>query len=227
MTRNRVVIYISVFVLFVAAIFIKVQIIKKKSGEKVVSIDSEWKEHGVSVNVYKIAKRDMGSFRKISGILKTKRHVSATATYALRHQLQLGLSVKATLENGEEVAGVVSKISNKVDIDSGLYNVEIDFKKNLNAEIGSIVVSNIKVSSLSKIIKIPLDSIVEESGKKYCWIVKDKKAIKKEVVLGKKNGTFFEVLKGLKLNDLVVTDGKTGLKENALVRIYKTIGEMK
>jgi|GEM_PF-2251144 len=70
------------------------------------------------------------------------------------------------------------------------------------------------VTELRKVVTVPEEAVISKGGNRYVYVVEDQVAEKREVSLGKKLVGKFEVKRGLKEGDAVVTRGQQDLKED-------------
>ena len=59
------------------------------------------------------------------------------------------------------------------------------------------------------------------SGTYYVFVVKNNKALKREIKIGIKNDKFVEVLDGLTMGEIVVINGTGRLRSGSTVTIFK------
>jgi membrane fusion protein (multidrug efflux system) len=74
-------------------------------------------------------------------------------------------------------------------------------------------------SANSKALVIPEQALVPERDKQFVFAVRDNKAIKTEVVVGRRRPGDVEVVKGLQLGDLVVIEGTQKVRDGGPVRL--------
>lgn len=95
----------------------------------------------------------------------------------------------------------------KVD-DQDITMIKPGFKLLLEIEISSK-----KASSL------PIKAVVNEDGEKYVYVVKDKKAVRKEVKIGETTNKFIEIKSGVSSKDKVITNPTKNLTDGAEVTV--------
>ncbi|MCF6794684.1 hypothetical protein L1M59_00975 [Bacillus sp. ET1] len=117
-----------------------------------------------------------------------------------RHQQQ------ASAEAGNDAANQYP-IEVKVD-DQDITMIKPGFKLLLEIETSSK-----KASSL------PIKAVVNEDGEKYVYVVKDKKAVRKEVKIGETTNKFIEIKSGVSSKDKVITNPTKNLTDGAEVTV--------
>ncbi|MDH3337260.1 MAG: efflux transporter periplasmic adaptor subunit, partial [Gammaproteobacteria bacterium] len=75
------------------------------------------------------------------------------------------------------------------------------------------------------VLQVPRNAILEESTQTSVFVVEDNKAIRKVVQTGYSDKGMVEITSGLTDDDLVVTVGQIGLKDDSAVTIINTDGQ--
>ncbi|MDU9694541.1 MULTISPECIES: efflux RND transporter periplasmic adaptor subunit [Priestia] len=113
---------------------------------------------------------------------------------------------QASAEAGNDAANQYP-IEVKVD-DQDITMIKPGFKLLLEIETSSK-----KASSL------PIKAVVNEDGEKYVYVVKNKKAVRKEVKIGETTNKFIEIKSGVSSKDKVITNPSKDLTEGAEVTV--------
>ncbi|AVX06965.1 efflux RND transporter periplasmic adaptor subunit [Bacillus sp. Y-01] len=113
---------------------------------------------------------------------------------------------QASAEAGNDAANQYP-IEVKVD-DQDITMIKPGFKLLLEIEASSK-----KDSSL------PIKAVVNEDGEKYVYVVKDKKAVRKEVKIGETTNKFIEIKSGVSSKDKVITNPTKNLTDGAEVTV--------
>ncbi|RDZ11441.1 efflux RND transporter periplasmic adaptor subunit [Priestia megaterium] len=113
---------------------------------------------------------------------------------------------QASAEAGNDAANQYP-IEVKVD-DQDITMIKPGFKLLLEIETSSK-----KASSL------PIKAVVNEDGEKYVYVVKDKKAVRKEVKIGETTNKFIEIKSGISSKDKVITNPTKNLTDGAEVTV--------
>lgn len=74
-------------------------------------------------------------------------------------------------------------------------------------------------TSSKKASSLPIKAVVNEDGEKYVYVVKDKKAVRKEVKIGETTNKFIEIKSGLSSKDKVITNPTKNLTDGAEVTV--------
>ncbi|WP_377519916.1 efflux RND transporter periplasmic adaptor subunit [Priestia megaterium] len=113
---------------------------------------------------------------------------------------------QASAEAGNDAANQYP-VEVKVD-DQDITMIKPGFKLLLEIETSSK-----KASSL------PIKAVVNEDGEKYVYVVKDKKAVRKEVKIGETTNKFSEIKSGVSSKDKVITNPTKNLTDGAEVTV--------
>jgi membrane fusion protein, multidrug efflux system len=130
---------------------------------------------------------------------------------------------KALAKWGEQtLTGRISTISLAMDQDKKAFKTEIVFDTHPKQIISGVTLGiKLEVARINNAIVIERKYILEENGKKYIWLAKDKKAIKTEIYTKHDNGIEYEVLSGLTAGDKVITEGISLLTDNCLIQVIQ------
>ncbi|MED4391449.1 efflux RND transporter periplasmic adaptor subunit [Priestia aryabhattai] len=113
---------------------------------------------------------------------------------------------QASAEAGNDAANQYP-VEVKVD-DQDITMIKPGFKLLLEIETSSK-----KASSL------PIKAVLNEDGEKYVYVVKDKKAVRKEVKIGETTNKFIEIKSGVSSKDKVITNPSKDLTDGAEVTV--------
>lgn len=78
---------------------------------------------------------------------------------------------------------------------------------------------DIVVESIGEAVTVPVEAVLDESGKSYVYLALDGKAVRTEVTTGRTTDTRAEVLSGVAAGDDVIVTGIGDLKDGAAVRV--------
>lgn len=95
--------------------------------------------------------------------------------------------------------------------------VKVDSKAK-NILLGMSGSVDVEVNAVSDAITVPIESILDESGKKFVFVIDGGKAVKTEVTTGALTDTRAQVTKGLSEGQTVATNKLSELKDGAAVR---------
>ena len=119
-----------------------------------------------------------------------------------------------------EFKGKVTKISPVVDLSTRTAPIEITIdNSNYNLKSGMFAKVKLALEAKKDIPVILKDAIFGRPPNNYVFVVENKKASFKKIVLGIRQGPYYEVKEGLKEGDLVVVMGQQRLTEGAIVEL--------
>ncbi len=137
-------------------------------------------------------------------------------------KLRVGLKTELTVDaiGNDPVMGHIKRISPIVDPATGTVKITVEtgdpqrrLRPGMFARIK--IIYDIHPDAL----KIPKDAIITEDRESAVYVVRDSLAYKQNISIGYINTTHVEVLEGLLENDVVVTTGKSSLKDSTKVEI--------
>ncbi|WP_099159433.1 efflux RND transporter periplasmic adaptor subunit [Virgibacillus ndiopensis] len=137
----------------------------------------------------------------------------------------LGLFEKEAKHNavidGEELEAEVNSIGSMPN-DTGLYSVEATIN-NEDAEIlpGLVAVLHVPEQKVKDTIIVPTETIVEESGESFVYVVKDDQVAKINVTLKETQSNKTAIEGEVKKGDQVVTSGQLTLTDGSKVNVVK------
>jgi RND family efflux transporter MFP subunit len=81
--------------------------------------------------------------------------------------------------------------------------------------------TKVSIAAVEGTMCIPKSAAVEEDGKTYVFVEKDKKAVRKEIETGVKNDDMIEVCSGLKEGEIVVWNEEVEMKDGMDIRVSR------
>jgi len=151
-----------------------------------------------------------------------RAEVSMTDKDVIKVKVNQKIPVQISSMNNKSVQGIVETISPAADDKTQLYTVKIKIGNNDNTlKPGMIVRTDFPDVVKTDILTVPNGAIFTENSVQYVYIVDGGRLKKKQVVVGISNDTLTEIVSGIKLGDLVMTEGQSFLNEGQKVKIVK------
>lgn len=135
---------------------------------------------------------------------------------------RVSIGQKGVVDFNEKSINVkISKIIPEVK--NGRFQVELNFinDKKLDLKQGISFGVRINLSEKIKSLVLPKGSFSQETSGKWIFVLKDNKAVRREIKIGRENPLYFEVLGGLKSGDLVITSSYADYKDIQILNIEK------
>lgn len=135
---------------------------------------------------------------------------------------KLTTGIKGTLDNnGKEYEVIITKILPEVK--DGQFSVELNFidAKIENLKIGMTFGVKLKLSADTQSMMIPKGNFYKDTNGKWIFVVKNNKAEKRNISLGRENPLYYEVTSGLKQGESVITSDYSELKKYEILDIRK------
>lgn len=123
--------------------------------------------------------------------------------------------------NGKTVDVQITKII--PEIKNGRFIVELNFLKNENLELNQGLSFGVRInlSEKTKTLVISKGSFYQDTAGKWIFVVKENKAERRNIKLGRENPLYYEVLEGLKEGEKVVTSTYKDYNEVQILNIEK------
>ncbi len=119
--------------------------------------------------------------------------------------VRVGQPVRVSFEGDRQgYTGTVARVSPALDPRTRLLRVEGEMKNPGHLRPGAFAKAEIVVSEAAPGLAIPADALVTFAGIEKVFLVVTNTAVERSIVVGRKNGGWIEVLKGLKAGDPVV-----------------------
>ncbi|PIF45531.1 HlyD family secretion protein [Chryseobacterium sp. 52] len=134
------------------------------------------------------------------------------------NKLQNG--IKGSLDNdGKQYNVIITKILPEVK--DGQFSVELNFTdvKPQNLKIGMTFGVKLKLSADTQSVMVPKGNFYKDTNGKWIFVVKGNKAEKRNIVLGRENPLFYEVVSGLKSGETVITSDYSDIKKYEILEI--------
>lgn len=134
------------------------------------------------------------------------------------NKLQVG--IKGSLEsNAKQYEVIISKILPEVK--DGQFSVELNFidAKIENLKIGMTFGVKLKLSADTQSMMIPKGNFYKDTNGKWIFVLKNNKAEKRNISLGRENPMFYEVVSGLRAGETVITSDYSELKKYEILDV--------
>ena len=213
----RTKIYSGVFFICAITVLIRIVVVQIERNLPITSFFSEWSKYGKPVTVKEIKAVDMPVYVKFTVKTNSEKSAFGFVTADIKDKLKEGQEVYLT-ENSGTPCGKISNVSQELDINTGMFLVEVEFKTPVTA-LGSIWVVFARTSTLKDVLVVP-NEILDISGDDYyLWRIENGKARKIKVKIGLRNSYGAVIADGIQSGDLIVFSGQSQLKDNEKVNI--------
>jgi membrane fusion protein (multidrug efflux system) len=136
--------------------------------------------------------------------------------------IRTGQSVQVRLDADPDLklSGRVRQVAPLVDRQTGTVKVTVEVaEQSSQVRPGSFVRVFITTDVHPMALVLPKRCLVEETGKRYVFVVQDDTVVVRDVELGYEEADRYEVIEGLEMGDRVVMVGQGSLKEGSKVKI--------
>jgi RND family efflux transporter MFP subunit len=130
-------------------------------------------------------------------------------------QVELGVPAQKQTGTVTEIAPAANPATKTFTVRIAIANPGYRFKEGMLADI------QLNFNQRANILKIPMEAIIDDIGKKSVFVIKDNIAQRIEVVPGISDGKMVEIVSGLTSSDQVVVLGQNNLEEGSKVVVKK------
>lgn len=130
------------------------------------------------------------------------------------------VEITADAVRGIVFHGVVKSVALKADPVTRSFEVEIEFPNegNRSMKSGMFARAVISTEAMEKSLVVPAGSVIEEGGAGYVvYVVKNRTAAKRSVVVGSRTDSLVAITAGLFPGDTVITLARQGLRDGAKI----------
>jgi len=216
LSRLRKKVYILLVLVLAAGVLIRQTAVRRERSQKIISTISQWEEFGKPVTVRKIKREKVREYARFSVLRESDRTASGFVTRDLQERLNQGQEVYLK-DQSLEPEGVISGISREMDVDTGMFYVQVRADRTIPEEQGLTVVY-VHTETFPDKIAVPNEILDIEQERFYIWKVVDSKAVRSEVFVLSRNGYGAIISKGLQEEDLVICSGQSQLREGDRIR---------
>lgn len=127
---------------------------------------------------------------------------------------------KGSIEfNGKTLEVQITKVI--PEIKNGRFMVELNFMEAEHLELNQGLTFGVRInlSEKKKTTLLPKGSFYQDTSGKWIFVVKGNEAVRRNVVLGRENPLYYEVLEGLKEGEKVITSSYKDYKEVEVLNI--------
>lgn len=173
----------------------------------------------------------------------SRMQVKATVHESRVDDIRVGMRARVRVQ-GHEFRGAVKSVANQAEPSSFMssnvkkYATTIsieDEAEEVKVKPGMTAVVEILIEDRPNVLSVPVEAVVEQGDKFYCWIMKSGQFERRPLVLGANNRKFIEVKDGLSEGDKVVLNPRARVPEareetqsgKQKIDIVKSFGEAK
>jgi membrane fusion protein (multidrug efflux system) len=135
--------------------------------------------------------------------------------------LRLGQEAKIISEQHQgDVSASVLRISPIVDASSGTFKVTLAVpNKAAKLKAGMFTRVELKYDTHNNVVTVPYNAVINQDNALALYVIKDEKALRREVSLGYRENDLVEIVEGVEPGERVVIRGQQNLKDQSLVEV--------
>ena len=214
----RLFVYLGVVGVFICLVLWKQNVIRIKRAKKIVSSIDECVQNGKPVKVEEVKLQDVKVYTKITLFHTSNNTCEGFVPKAVKEKLNVGQIGYSVIGENKKIEGRIIEISDEADLDNGMFLIKVKIAQEISTT-NAKVIANVHTNTYKNVINIVNEAVDIVEGKYYIWKVANGLAKRQKIQIDKQNGYGTIVTKGLKVQDLIIVEGQSLLKENEKVLI--------
>ncbi len=208
---KRETVYLIIIIVSLASVVIRIHAVKAARGKEIVSFYEEWKKAGKPVEIRVIKAGDVPVYAQFTVRIVDGRVARGFVTGEVKNALQEGQEIYDS-EDRSVVCARLKSIGAELDMDAGMFPVEVEFDKSRDPGVAFVVCAH--TSTLHNALAVP-NEVLDIAGDEY-FIWKDENGLakKRKVVIRLRNGYGAIISEGLQSGDKVIFSGQSMLEDN-------------
>ncbi len=213
---KRETVYLIIIIVSLASVVIRIHAVKAARGKEIVSFYEEWKKAGKPVEVRVIKAEDIPVYAQFTVRIIDGRFARGFVTGEVKNAFQEGQEIYDPA-NKSVVCARLKSIGAELDMDAGMFPVEVEFNK--PRDPGSAFVVSAHTTTLHNVLAVP-NEVLDIAGDEYfIWKDEDGFAKKHKVVIKLRNGYGAIISEGLRSGDKVIFSGQSMIEDNDRLRV--------
>jgi len=218
--NKRPLIYLILTAFFLSTIIIRLNLISGKMSVLKNSFPGEYEKYGRPVTIENVKLGNFAITTKVTASLLNKNKLEAYVTNETHNTLKVGQRFYARFDDIKNISGKVSLIESKVNLENGLYKVELMIEEGMNhAATFSAIPTLIEIENYSNTKTLSASCILVDKNKYFVWKITGDRVNKVRITLLKKSNDKVMISGNLSVNDQIVNQGHLFLSENQKINI--------
>ncbi len=140
------------------------------------------------------------------------------------NDIYIGMAAKISVPStGLSYDGTISTISPSADQKTGMFDVQVDVNNSdNNLKLGMVTNITLANSNEDHTLLVPKESVFEEDGTSYVYVVNGDILAKHAVTVGASKNQYVEIKDGVSEDDQIVVEGSSNMKDNGKFNIVKS-----
>ena len=213
--RKRVAVYVVLIAGSIAACFVRAVMVTADRSRQITAYESEWARSGKPVVVRTVAAKDVLVFSQFTVRGVSGKTGKGFVTGEVKESLRPGQEIYT--EDKSAVCAAVVSVGSNVDLNTGMFPVEVEFDK--PCEVNGLAVVAAHTRTLRNVVAVPIEIVDIDAGVYSLWTVENGRAKKVVVSIGSRDGYGAVIASGLQSGSRVVFRGQSLLRDNDKVMI--------
>lgn len=214
---KRLIIIVLVLGVYIGSLLFKDKLRRARNAETPPTMGQIRNEKGIPVYAHEIKRRNFEQSIKVSGFINSNGFLQAEVTREVISKIEPQSKVVLEIES-KLYQGKIINITQKANLYSGLYTIDIKFQELPVEVVGKVSVANITYKVVKNVIVVPRASVSQREKTPFVFKVsKEHKLVKKQIKVSDSNDDEYIVSFGIQEGDTIVTSDFRDLSENDFV----------
>ncbi len=222
---KKILLIAVVLVIYAAALLWKNGVIEEKKNRPIATTPEIQRNQGVPVNTVEAQERSFHKEFQVSGFLTKNGTLRSQVSPELISSVKEGVQVE--IHNLEKVIkGVVTSISQRPDILTGLYQVDFSFKHFPNEWINKLNVVYIPYAKIDGYLVLPRAAVSIRDGQPKVYVVNSGRIEMRDVQIAETNNLYQAIRSGIAPGEEVVVSDQRYLQDKQKVKVVPPLSTL-
>jgi len=203
-------IYLGIILIFFVSVFIRIGMVQYARGREIVSYYREWQKSGKPVEVRVIETAEVPVYKQFTVKAVDGRIARGVVTGEVKEALRPDQEIYG--EDKSVPLAVLKSVGRELDMDTGMFPVEVEFKKPCSP--GGVFVVFAHTMNIENALVVPNEVLDISAGGYFIWKDEAGFAKKHRVSIGSRDGYGAVITGGLRPGDRAIFSGQSMLEDN-------------
>ena len=211
--------------IYAAGLLWKNSVVEEKKSRHIPTTPEIQRNQGTPVNVVTASEGEFNKEFRVSGFLGKNGNLNAQVSPELIANIRAGQKVEMRDEQ-RSVKGVVTSVSDRPNLFSGLYDVAFDFKHFPSSWTKKLKVVYLPYQKIEGHLILPRAAVSLRDGTPKVYVVYGNKVSIQEVQITDSNNLYYAIKSGVSPGAQIVISDQRYLEESEKVKVVPMISEM-
>lgn len=203
----------------------KNSVVEEKKARHIPTTPEIQRNQGTPVNVVTASEGEFHKEFRVSGFLEKNGNLNAQVSPELIANIRSGQKVEMRDEQ-RTVKGIVTSVTNRPNLFTGLYDVTFDFKHFPSAWTNKLKVVYLPYQKIEGHLILPRAAVSLRDGTPKVYVVADNKVSIQEIQITDSNNLYYAIKSGVAPGAQIVISDQRYLEESEKVKVVPMITEM-